>query len=107
VPAPWSQTKAFMSIQPPPPTGPTSRPTQPQQPTSRPGLRAAPFEFRRDGEAWLVAGHFFDDIGRSGQIGLRQGLAGVTNTTAVPPQAAAVSEQKPAEPEAAPDPARR
>jgi hypothetical protein len=45
---------------------------------------AATFEFRRDGEAWVVAGHFFDDIGRSGQISLRQGLAGVTNTTATP-----------------------
>jgi hypothetical protein len=24
---------------------------------------AATFEFRREGEAWVVAGHFFDDIG--------------------------------------------
>jgi hypothetical protein len=38
---------------------------------------AATFEFRRDGEAWQVTGHFFDDIGRSGQVSLRQGLAGV------------------------------
>jgi hypothetical protein len=45
---------------------------------------AATFEFRRDGEAWVVEGHFFDDIGRSGQVNLRQGLAGVRNTTAVP-----------------------
>jgi hypothetical protein len=42
---------------------------------------AATFEFRRDGEAWQVTGHFFDDIGRSGQISLRQGLAGLRNTT--------------------------
>jgi hypothetical protein len=42
---------------------------------------AATYEFRRDGEAWAVVGHFFDDIGRSGQIHLRQGLAGVTNAT--------------------------
>jgi hypothetical protein len=42
---------------------------------------AATFEFRRDGEAWQVTGHFFDDIGRSGQISLRQGLAGIRNTT--------------------------
>jgi hypothetical protein len=27
---------------------------------------AATFEFRHEGEAWVVAGHFFDDIGRSG-----------------------------------------
>jgi hypothetical protein len=36
---------------------------------------AATFEFRRDGEAWQVTAHFFDDIGRSGQICLKQGLA--------------------------------
>jgi hypothetical protein len=50
---------------------------------------AATFEFRRDGDAWQVTGHFFDDIGRSGQISLRQGLAGIRNTTAVqsPPSA--------------------
>jgi hypothetical protein len=46
---------------------------------------AATFEFRRDGDAWQVMGHFFDDIGRSGQISLRQGLAGIRNTTAAPP----------------------
>jgi hypothetical protein len=33
---------------------------------------AATFEFRREGEAWVVAGHFFDDIGRSGQVSLAQ-----------------------------------
>jgi hypothetical protein len=42
---------------------------------------AATFEFRRDGDAWQVTGHFFDDIGRSGQIRLRQALAGTGNTT--------------------------
>jgi hypothetical protein len=42
---------------------------------------AATFEFRRDGEAWAVTGHFFDDVGRSGQVALRQVLAGVANTT--------------------------
>ena len=45
---------------------------------------AATFEFRRDGDAWQVTGHFFDDIGRSGQVNLRQGLAGVRDTTAAP-----------------------
>jgi hypothetical protein len=65
---------------------------------------AATFEFRRDGEAWVVVGHFFDDIGRSGQISLRQGLAGVTNTTSVPPSAEAkASVRGPAEPGAAAD----
>jgi hypothetical protein len=59
---------------------------------------AATFEFRRDGEAWLVTGHFFDDIGRSGQVSLRQGLPGVANTTAVPPPPVPVPEPKPAEP---------
>jgi hypothetical protein len=51
---------------------------------------AATCEFRRDGDAWQVTGHFFDDIGRSGQISLRQGLAGGGNTTAAqsPPAAA-------------------
>jgi hypothetical protein len=51
---------------------------------------AATLEFRRDGDAWQVRGHFFDDIGRSGQISLRQGLAGIRNTTVrqSPPKAA-------------------
>jgi hypothetical protein len=51
---------------------------------------AATCEFRRDGDAWQVTGHFFDDIGRSGQISLRQGLAGIRNTTVAqsPPPAA-------------------
>jgi hypothetical protein len=57
---------------------------------------AATFEFRRDGEAWQVTGHFFDDIGRSGQISLRQGLAGSGNTTAAqsPPKAASSEQLK-------------
>jgi hypothetical protein len=42
---------------------------------------AATFEFRREGEVWHVTGHFFDDIGRSGQISLRQVLAGSGNPT--------------------------
>src|SRR5262249_24324233 len=55
---------------------------------------AATLEFRRDGEAWRVLGHFFDDVGRSGQITLRQGLAGFKITTVAPsPQPAATSEQ--------------
>jgi hypothetical protein len=37
---------------------------------------SAAFEFRRDGAGWVVEGHFFDDIGQSGQIRLRQVLAG-------------------------------
>ena len=41
---------------------------------------AAILEFRREGNAWHVMGHFFDDIGRSGQINLRQGLGGTGNT---------------------------
>jgi hypothetical protein len=43
-----------------------------------------------DWDAWQVTGHFFDDIGRSGQISLRQGLAGIRKTTAAqsPPTAA-------------------
>jgi hypothetical protein len=51
---------------------------------------AATLEFRRDGNAWEVTGHFFDDIGRSGQAVLRQGLGGMRNTIAAqaPPTAA-------------------
>jgi hypothetical protein len=33
---------------------------------------AATFEFRHEGQGWAVVGHFFDDIGRSGEIQLRQ-----------------------------------
>jgi len=54
---------------------------------------AAKLDFRRDGDAWQVTGHFFDDIGRSGQIRLRQGLAGIRNTAVAPsPPTAASSE---------------
>jgi hypothetical protein len=56
---------------------------------------AATFEFRRDGEAWQVTGHFFDDIGRSGQVSLRQGLAGIGNTTAPRSPATAASGEQP------------
>jgi len=52
---------------------------------------AATFEFRRDGDTWTVTGHFFDDIGRSGQIRLRQGG---TATQIVPVDAAAQSQQR-------------
>lgn len=45
---------------------------------------AATFEFRRDGEAWAVEGHFFDDIGRSGQIRLRQVPAGIASRLDTP-----------------------
>jgi hypothetical protein len=59
---------------------------------------AATFEFRRDGDAWEVTGHFFDDIGRSGQISLRQGLAGGFRNTTVAqlPPTPASSEEPPA-----------
>ena len=54
---------------------------------------AATFEFRRAGDTWHVTGHFFDDIGRSGQISLKQRLAGSGNTTvAQSPRSAAPSE---------------
>jgi hypothetical protein len=55
---------------------------------------AATFVFRREGDAWQVTGHFFDDIGRSGEISLRQGPAGGGKTTAAQvPAKAATSEQ--------------
>jgi hypothetical protein len=55
---------------------------------------AATFEFRRDGDAWRVTGHFFDDIGRSGKISLKQGLTGIGNTTVTqsPPTAASTKQ---------------
>jgi hypothetical protein len=58
---------------------------------------AATLEFRRDGDAWQVSGHFFDDIGRSGQINLRQGLVGIRNSTVapVPPTAPRSSDGRP------------
>jgi hypothetical protein len=37
---------------------------------------AATIEFRREGETWVVAGHFFDDNGRSGQVSVSQVLPG-------------------------------
>lgn len=66
---------------------------------------SATLEFRHDGEAWVVAGHFFDDIGRSGQISLRQVLAGDTNPTVPPSPEAVRNEPKPADSGAAVDPA--
>jgi len=56
---------------------------------------AAAFEFRRDGQAWQVTGHFFDDIGRSGQLSLRQVLAGVGNTTVAQAPPTADSSRQP------------
>ena len=56
---------------------------------------AATFEFRRDGEAWQVRGHFFDDIGRSGQISLRQRLASSGNTTVPQAPSPAASNKQP------------
>jgi hypothetical protein len=32
----------------------------------------ATYEFRKEGDLWVVTGHFFDDIGRSGRVNLRQ-----------------------------------
>jgi hypothetical protein len=57
---------------------------------------AATFEFRRDGDAWQMTGHFFDDIGRSGQVNLRQTLPGSGNkTVAQSPATAASKEEQP------------
>jgi hypothetical protein len=58
---------------------------------------AATFEFSREGEAWVVTGHFFDDIGRSGQVSLTQVLSGTSITVARAPGAPGL-EQHPAEP---------
>jgi hypothetical protein len=56
---------------------------------------AARFEFHRDGDAWRVTGHFFDDIGRSGQINLRQGSAVIGSpSVAESPSTAATSSEK-------------
>lgn len=73
--------------------------------TARQFSGAATFEFRRDGEAWVVAGHFFDDVGRSGQVSLRQVLAGVSNTTATPPPGVVKYALSQPESGATPDPA--
>jgi hypothetical protein len=56
---------------------------------------AATFEFRREGDAWHVTGHFFDDIGRSGQINLRQGLAGSGHKPVIPSLPTAASSEQP------------
>jgi hypothetical protein len=63
---------------------------------------AATFEFRREGEVWVVAGHFFDDIGRSGQVSLAQVLAGASITLSRPSDASG-PEQLRAESRAADD----
>ena len=42
---------------------------------------AGTFEFRRDGQVWQITGHFFDDVGRSGQVKLIQVLTDAGNTT--------------------------
>jgi hypothetical protein len=56
---------------------------------------AATFEFRREGDSWHVTGHFFDDIGRSGQVNLRQGLARGGKTMVAQPQPTVTSNQQP------------
>jgi hypothetical protein len=58
---------------------------------------AATFEFRKDGAAWVVDGHFFDDIGRSGQVVLRQVIPGTKLANDVKKPGAAPS-QSPVEP---------
>jgi hypothetical protein len=55
--------------------------------TSRQFSGAATLEFRRQGDAWVVGGHFFDDIGRSGQLKLAQVIPGAV--IAAPPATAA------------------
>jgi hypothetical protein len=67
---------------------------------------AATFEFRREGEAWMVAGHFFDDTGRSGQVSLAQVLPGASITLSRT-SGASGPDQLQAAPSAAADPARR
>jgi hypothetical protein len=52
---------------------------------------SATFEFRRDRDAWQVTGHFFDDIGQSGQVSLRQEVAGARSKTVAPPPPTAAS----------------
>jgi hypothetical protein len=56
---------------------------------------AAMFDFRRDGDAWHVTGHFFDDIGRSGQVNLRQTLPGSGNKIVAQSTAMAGSKEQP------------
>jgi hypothetical protein len=67
---------------------------------------AATFEFCHKGDAWAVAGHFFDDIGRSGQVSLAQVLPG-TSITLSRTSGASGPEQVQAEPSSAADLARR
>jgi hypothetical protein len=53
--------------------------------TARQSSGASTLEFRRQGEAWVASGHFFDDIGRSGQLRLSQMIPGaLTAAHAVP-----------------------
>jgi hypothetical protein len=59
---------------------------------------AATFEFHREGGAWQVAGHFFDDIGRSGEIGLQQDRPAPGHTTTAQALPATASEQPQASP---------
>jgi hypothetical protein len=56
---------------------------------------AGTFEFRRDGDAWQVTGHFFDDVGRSGQIRLTQVLADTGNMTGTQAPSAAAADKHP------------
>jgi hypothetical protein len=60
--------------------------------TSRQYAGAATFEFHNKGETWVVSGHFFDDLGRSGQVGLAQVMPG----TPAPPPAAGPEKPPPA-----------
>jgi hypothetical protein len=70
--------------------------------TARQFSGAATMEFRREGEAWVVAGHFFDDIGRSGQVSVAQVLSGAP-VAAPRASGSAGLGQRPAEPGATPD----
>ena len=56
---------------------------------------AAKLEFRRAGDAWQLTGHFFDDIGRSGQVNLRQTLPGSGNKIVAHSTAMAGSKEQP------------
>jgi hypothetical protein len=55
--------------------------------TVRQASGAATLEFRRRLDAWVVTGHYFDDLGRSGQVSLAQVLPG-TSPAAPPPAGA-------------------
>jgi hypothetical protein len=66
---------------------------------------AATFEFVREGAAWRVSGHFFDDIGRSGQVILHQQMVGGRNKVGLTPHAPqAPAVPPPPGPDGAPDP---